>query len=63
MLVDRWCKECQSITEDLIEKMEDSEIKTCPTCKKLSLERVLHYSNNFSINGYSYRNGYSQSGH
>ena len=63
MLVDRYCKYCGVLVEDLLEPLEDSKVKECPTCRNGTLERVLHYSNNFSIDGFSYRNGYSQSGH
>ena len=59
MLLDRFCVNCDYLLENLIEKMEDNQDIECPICHKISMSRILHYSNTFCITGYNYSNGYS----
>lgn len=63
MLTDRKCNNCGTTYTDLYEKMEDSGAKFCNTCNREELVRVISAPGYFSINGYSYQNGYSNTGH
>ena len=63
MLTDRKCNNCGTVYTDLLEKMEDSGAKFCPTCQREELIRMITAPSFFNVEGYSYRNGYSQSGH
>lgn len=60
-LYDYRCRFCGVEYKDQLESILSPSVKPCPTCQHEELTRVIAPIGGFTLSGFSYSNGYSNS--